>query len=620
MLNFFRQLPNSVKVAIGCFLFGLAVAGLVNIDDLPSLSEDPNGGNYVDVQILVQTDDNQPIQDAKVQFISRGAPTTKYTTSSGYAEIEITSRESVEINVSKDGYMTLVEIINLEVDPDRNKKFRLQEGESSALDVDLTTFTDYQYYTSKHEFIPLILSSLDPDLDIPIVSEVLSHIGIDEIPLVAQNLVFETIERFKEENGNSPTLINEINNSSRYYQLGVSSQSPDSSSTAVFISDDEKITEYSNDNVSSRMAQSLPLQPGEDALCFFRYAPIVGSFQTDEKDSEYTSFIDYGEEAGYASIVQFPTFSDIARTSQKDYDSFRCNDYVKDVWITNLIDQNPDSRGFLGFHYDFIFDPENHFQGCGISWNIDKITPSPYVKFLDFTNSGDTPIRVEGIDYKIVSREPYEITPADARSQLFKSSSVLTETLNVSVRPGGHFLIPVEFGFSNEAEKMRSRLQNDMERSSIEEAGNIYVRKPVNKSEWEAVSTAKLEERNVINMTSVSLSENFIKNASPIRDLSKLFPNRFAVGPLLDIDSIRINGKNADILSPSDEPTVYISTLLEGGSCPYLLVYDPNKDVWVELGTVLYARNNKSLQHEEIHGVFNGMSKVKIEERERVST
>ena len=99
-------------------------------------------------------------------------------------------------------------------------------------------------------------------------------------------------------------------------------------------------------------------------------------------------------------------------------------------------------------------------------------------------------------------------------------------------------------------------------------------------------------------------------------DLFELFPNRFAVGSLLNVDSIQIGDKNVDIISPSNEPTVYISTLLEGGSCPYLLVYDPSKDVWVDLGTILYARNNKSLQQEEIHGVFNGVSKIRIEERE----
>ena len=617
MLNFFSQLPNSVKVVIGFFLLGLAVAGLLNLSDLSSFSENPNDNIYVDVQILVQTDDNQPVQDAKVQFISRGAPTTKYTTSSGYTEIEIPSRESVEINISKDGYMTLVEIINLEVDPDRNKKFKLQEEESSDLDIDLTTFTDYQYYTSKHEFIPLILSSLNPDLSIPIVSEVLDHIGIDEIPLVAQNLVFETIERFKEESGNSLTLIDAINND-RYYQLGVSSQKQDSSSASIFISDDEEIKEYSNDSVSSGMTQALSLQPGEDELCFFRYAPVIGSFQTNEQDSEYTSFIqsEYGKENGYASIVQFPTFSDIAQTFQKDYDSFRCNDYVKDLWITNLIDQNPDSRGFLGFRYEFIFDPENHFQGCGISWEIEKITPSPYVKFLDLINNGDTPIRIEGINYKSINRDPYEITPADVRSQLFDSSSVVTENLNVSLRPGNHFLVPIEFGFSSEPEKLRYRQQSDMERSSIEDTGEIYVRKPVTESEWESVSRVSYEERNGINMTPVGLSESFIENTNLIRDLLELIPDRFAIGPILNVDSFKINGQNISIFPPSDEPTVYISTLLEGGSCPYLLVYDPNKDVWIELGTILYARNNKSLQHEEIHGVFNGMSKVRIEERE----
>ncbi|NEQ87733.1 MAG: hypothetical protein F6K26_49450 [Moorea sp. SIO2I5] len=126
------------------FIVGLILTGLLSISDLPSTLTTLNDDGLVDVTLLVQTEDNQPIEGAEVQFNSKGAPTTKYTTKSGYAEIKIPDRESVEINITKEGYKILVEIINLEVDQDTNRKFKLKSNNSSGLELKI----DYQHYTA----------------------------------------------------------------------------------------------------------------------------------------------------------------------------------------------------------------------------------------------------------------------------------------------------------------------------------------------------------------------------------------------------------------------------------------------------------------------------------------
>ncbi|MEM7591761.1 MAG: hypothetical protein AAF383_09625 [Cyanobacteria bacterium P01_A01_bin.83] len=595
MLNFFNNLPFPIKVFLGFFAAGLIFAGFISLGDLTSLFEAKND-DLVVVQLLVQTEDNQPIQDAKIQFISKGSPTTKYTTASGYTEIEIPARESVEINITKDNYETLVEIINLLVDKDTNKKFKLKNKNLSS------QLPDYQYYTAQNEVFLLNLAFLSPDLNVPIIKKALKYIGIDKIPLVAQNAVFRNIEKFKRESGNKKTIQENIDSGLGFEVSGAEQKK----STSLLVNQETGVKEYKQD-------YKLSDTPGEDGLCNFGYAPVLGSFQTANDNSKYTAFI---KKNNLVKVIQYPKLSDLAKYGQKDYEYLGCIKSLKDFWIQKVIENNQDVRGFLGFYYPLISDLESYNQGCKDYWELERISPSPYVKFLDVINDNQEPIRIESITYQYISKNPYQLTVADQRNVLFQSGSDITQEFNVSLRPANHFLIPIEFGFNTEPIKEIYQFESDIDKSTILNVDKIYVTKALSRSEWERIRKATAEQTNKIGMTSVNLSEEFINNASSLEELFNLIPRRFAVGSILNVKSIRINGQNININPPNDEPTVYISTFIQAGSCPYLVVYDLQQNGWLELGTILYARNNKSLQQEELHNLGNNISRIRIEERE----
>ena len=132
MNNFWNSLSNPVKVFLTFGLIGLASIGVVQYDNLPFIQADPTKtenkqNEMVEVQLLVQREDGQPIANVEIQVVSQGAPTTIYTNSSGYARLKIPSRDDVDILLRKEGYEVRTETVNLSTDPDRNKSFRLKK-------------------------------------------------------------------------------------------------------------------------------------------------------------------------------------------------------------------------------------------------------------------------------------------------------------------------------------------------------------------------------------------------------------------------------------------------------------------------------------------------------------
>lgn len=132
MQDLWNRIPNPVKVFLAFGLLGLVSIGVIQVDNLPfNLANQAKTENdqieMVEVQILIQTEDGQPIGNVEIQVISQGAPTTIYTNSSGYARLEIPSRDDVDIVLRKQGYEVRTETINLSTDPRRNKSFRLRK-------------------------------------------------------------------------------------------------------------------------------------------------------------------------------------------------------------------------------------------------------------------------------------------------------------------------------------------------------------------------------------------------------------------------------------------------------------------------------------------------------------
>lgn len=92
----------------------------------------PAKDQLADVQLLIQTEERQPIDMVKVLFIpNKGAPETKYTNSDGYVQTKIPSTGDIEIQLSKTGFQSLSRTINLGIEPDKNKTYILTKANSS---------------------------------------------------------------------------------------------------------------------------------------------------------------------------------------------------------------------------------------------------------------------------------------------------------------------------------------------------------------------------------------------------------------------------------------------------------------------------------------------------------
>lgn len=121
----FLNLPNWAKAL---FAF-IGIVGLIaGYETLQStnpakelISQSSKTPDLKDVNIIVRTRETQPVANVKVEIISKGPPTSKTTDSNGYVEIQIPSRETVEIILSKPGYENAKYLINLATDPNTTR-------------------------------------------------------------------------------------------------------------------------------------------------------------------------------------------------------------------------------------------------------------------------------------------------------------------------------------------------------------------------------------------------------------------------------------------------------------------------------------------------------------------
>ncbi|MEO1427697.1 MAG: CHAT domain-containing protein [Cyanobacteria bacterium J06633_8] len=484
----------------------------------------------------------------------------------------------------------------------------------------------YRNLTALNNWSTLTLSILNPSLKDDFTLKVLSEaLNVDSFPLVYQNNpVFENIERFKLESGNEQTL-NKLKNQfpTILYQRNLGNQTLTGSVTPE-LNDDLFAKEIIKQNKNNYVKNTLSTT-GEDEYSSFYYAPIMASFQSSEENAKYSSISTYGQNK--YTITQFPKMSDIKKTFTIDGWTVDGNSNLNSIWINRIIENNPELRGFIGFNYQFTNNLNQAlFLDCGDQVTkapINRDTSSPYIKFVDVENIRLSPIEIQSIKFDLLDKKPYELTISDSRSKLFQSEEKKAKEdtfKNIFIEPGHHLFIPIEFGFDTKPIRKALQIKPEVRQENISRLSKstMYVAKPVLKSEFEQVESkiSKGFEINNFLTTSTNLSDEFVSNISSPTQLIDLLPKRFAVGSILNVKSLKVNGKYISIDSPSDNPPFAISRYAAEGSCPYLIVYDSEQGSWKELGTVLYGRKYKSLQAEEIHQLGDSSSKIKLEERE----
>lgn len=129
----FDKWPNWIKIALGIIASALTFAGLraIGVKDLPNLSsqqtQDSNATNLLNVDLIVQTEQGEPIEGVEVTFTSKGAPEVKPTNTSGFVQLQIPNRDDIEIRLSRTGFKPATYTINLKNDPQRTRKFQLKK-------------------------------------------------------------------------------------------------------------------------------------------------------------------------------------------------------------------------------------------------------------------------------------------------------------------------------------------------------------------------------------------------------------------------------------------------------------------------------------------------------------
>jgi hypothetical protein len=95
----------------------------------------PNPSERKDIELIVQTEDQKPLEGVEVIFKSQGAPETVLTDSNGYATMNIPSTTSVEVSLQKKGFEPLNYRIDLRKDPVVTRTYRLKARKVTEIQI-----------------------------------------------------------------------------------------------------------------------------------------------------------------------------------------------------------------------------------------------------------------------------------------------------------------------------------------------------------------------------------------------------------------------------------------------------------------------------------------------------
>lgn len=123
----FKDFPVWVKACFAIIIAAAAIAGFIELPKLTQQSSSETEANeaLIEVEIIVETDNGQPIEGVDVRFISKGAPEGRRTNTDGFVRIEIPARDDIDITLDKQGFKTARHTINLNNDPNRTRTYRL---------------------------------------------------------------------------------------------------------------------------------------------------------------------------------------------------------------------------------------------------------------------------------------------------------------------------------------------------------------------------------------------------------------------------------------------------------------------------------------------------------------
>ena len=500
------------------------------------------------------------------------------------------------------------------------KGFRSQSASEFEGEYCSQKSISYRHLTGINEYPTL--SFLEPIIP----KKVTTILGINNTPIIhTDNPVFRNIERFSKESVNEklisdkyhqPHPENGPNISYTINQAGFTKEGEerwlDETEESTYNAFNQSREYFENDN--------LKYDPRNQE---FEYAPILMPFQAFFENSEWTSIV---LETNSGRLIQAPRFSEIKTMAIKDEIKLDFHSNLKETWIRKVIENNPSIRGFILYIYQYLEDLSNgYFSICGIDDLVVRLTPAPYIRFVDIENTQNYSINLKNITYKFLDKFFYHLTEIDNRRRLFENLPLKTEDMEIILPSKQHLLIPIEFGFDTRAYKKGYIPGTNINSTDITRLSSkiLHISKLPNlllSDRHLSQTSFSQQEENKLFSEPHKIPREFLENTKELEELFESIPNRFSLGSVMDIVSIKIEGKEVEIKSPHDNPKFSMSVYFAYGSCPYLLVYNPQKGYWIEVGTVLYGKQKKSLQQYEIHKLDEKISKIRLEERDKEIT
>jgi SEFIR domain len=482
---------------------------------------------------------------------------------------------------------------------------------------------EYRHLTGLNSYPVLALS----EKYIP--KELTDILGIEGQPIInTDSVVFENLEKFIIESGNS-NLIKK-----KYHPLtGVqfSYAVHNSGNTKSGRSDwnrnlrrQDEFEQSYHDFLEDTVQYTSECQE-------FEFSTMLVPFQDSQEDLDWTSITIDQYDSTNGDIFQYPRFSEILNKGLEDFCQLP---HTSKTWITKILIKNPNLRGFFLYKYQYTKAPRNAPRGCGLLGLVTRISPAPYVRFVEIKNISDKTIRINKINYKIFECDHYQITDVDDRSNFFDSSEAKIQDINLDINPNQHLFILTEFGFdtkNHDRSLSYYKSKNICEEFDENKPKKIFIHRPQTESvssqesfsdllnRYNNYSEAEDSKENPLYDIKI-INKEFLDRTKNLDDLISQKSRRFAVGSIVDILSIDCSNETILVDRPKDLDAFYISQYFAYGSCPYLLVYDECKKYWIELGTILYGRDTKKLNDFEVYSLPLNTSKIRIEERDPENT
>lgn len=473
-------------------------------------------------------------------------------------------------------------------------------------------------------------------------------LDIKNEPIIdTNNPVYEAIQTFRDESKNT-TLISLRDTQPEVYVKESFNQNGNTVSNTLYNDKKREIKKEDsakfNQNLKDFESEPTTFKTGQG----FRYTSALLLFQSSSENAQWTAFLpkdvieERDKQFGSGSLLQYPKLSDIERQGSFNYGGITDNN----SWIQRIIKTNPDRRGFIGFSYQYLSSIIPSAEGlflhlfpCDFT-GVTRLEPTPYVRFIDLQNNSSSSLKIDSIKVKTLENDKYKLTSVGDRDKLFQEIEAKDEPIKISVPPGQHLLIPIEFGFDTRQSKnlRRGHISYSINKEGKEEDDRtnnqvnaidlldkkLYFSKtpPVGKDGSLSISPDKTPLNIMVQsiLQPITFSKDFIGKTKPLNELIQKIPNRFAVGSLRNVVAVRINGKDIQTDNPLNDPRFSMSVYFGLGSCPYLMVYDSEKDHWIEFGTIITGRQTKAQKDYEIHPLGNHPAKIRIEERDKEIT